>query len=453
MTSVLRLPGIQMDGVPLTCHSPSFRPKTFPPAEDFPVVINARGEVTSAYGDSNWDLSPWAGRSCNIPFGDFGESPSVSPENARLLRLIAGWWLWGPFAARTPKHLQFRVSQLRQLAKICSKEGILLSDLSRFPRVVDSAATLIPSSYAAPLIGQLQRLLAHRTELGFVILDQAGINRLASSVASHESIQTPYIPQRIWTYQVLRLRELLDEYLDHRDAIAECFSFCLEAYRQNAGDWAALFAGRLSDVNRPFNAKYRAGQSIEHRRFHGHFRETAARFGIDDLVLRWTGDETICGLSELLSMVREAGMAYTMNFTLMRVDEAVQMRAGCYSVERDDLNEDVHLIASKTSKTLHDADARWICSPSVSVAIEAMTHVARLRQTAAINNPFRTLNREDLDRPMLWSLREEPWSKANEAKGERGTIQNYSKVLTRRPLLFDEDQIRITQADLELGLF
>src|SRR5690554_5257913 len=110
-------------------------------------------------------------------------------------------------------------------------------------------------------------------------------------------------------------------------------------------------------------------------------------------------------------MVREAGMAYILNYSLMRVDEGGQLRAGCYTVESDTLNQDVHLLSSTTRKTLQDSDARWICSPSVSVAIEAMTHVARLRLSAAKHNPHRHLSALDQSNPRLWSHGEEPWSK------------------------------------------
>lgn len=452
MTRELSMPGLQIHSPLVAPTTANFRPPSWPPPRDFPVVIDSEGAVACVYGDVAWNLAPWAGKTCSVPFGDGGRrGAAVSCENADLLRQIAAWWLWGPSAVKSAITLKVRVSQIRQLGAVCSEQGILISELARFPNVIDTVAANVRASDGPLMIGLLHRLLAHREALGFVILDENGIRRLAGSIPEHTRVQTAYIPPRIWTYQLNRLRELLDDYLSCRDQVAACFAFSLEAYRSNAGSWEALFDDRLGRHSRPFGGRSSAGIRAAGPGNHGPFRSTAQRFGIDGLIKRWVEDDSISGFAELLNMVREAGIAYALNFSLMRVDEGAQLRAGCYSVELDALNQNIHMLSSTTSKTQQDTDARWICSPSVSVAIEAMTHVARLRLSAAEHNPRRRLSHYDRARPCLWSHGEEPWSKGNESKGERGNVPEYARIIGRRSKLFDVEQLRITQADLEVA--
>lgn len=454
MTSEIHLVGLQIDSPLVTPSAANFRPPTWPPPPDFPVVIDAQGTVKSRYGDPSWDLTVWHGVALKLSFGH-GDSKyngvPVSAENAELLRQIAGQGLWGVLQTRAPNTLVVRNNGLRQLAAACSSHGVLLSELWRFPQVIDAVAEQLPSSTANTLLGLLSRLFALRDALGFVILDEDGLKRLAEKVPEHEGVQTAYIPPRIWTYQVLRLREFLDDYLAHKEKVEACFAFCLEAYRVNAGGWEALFKEGLKGHAKPFLSRQRAGSRIGHRHYRGPFRDTAKRFGIDGLMARWVGGDSLTDFSALLTMVREVGLAYTLNFSLMRREEAGALRAGCYSVEQDSLNQDVHLLASATTKTQQDPDARWICSPSVAVAIEAMTHVAQLRLSVTLHDPRRRLIAQERKHPLLWFAPSEPWSGAPSTKGNRPVTRHYGQFIKDCPLLFDPEQLRITQADLDIA--
>lgn len=447
MTRELPLAGLQIDSPLVTPDTENFRPHSWPPPPNFPVVIDAEGSVACVYGDAVWNLAPWAGKTCSVPFGDGGgRGATVSAENADLMRQIAAWWLWGPAPVQSAVTLKVRVSQIRQLAAFCSEHGIWMGQLMRFPRIIDAVARGIRASDGLSLLGLLHRLLAHREALGFVILDEDGLGRLARKLPTHDRVQTAYIPPRIWSYQMIRLRAFLDDYLSHKDRVSACFGFCLKAYRDNAGGWAELFGAPLSRSSRPFGRVPSADGKCN-----GPFRETARRFELDGLIERWVGDDSITGFGELLTMVREAGAAYTLSFSLMRVDEGAQLRAGCYTVESDALNQDVHLLSGATNKMHHDPDARWICSPSVRVAIEAMTHVAQLRLGAAKHNPRRRLTHHDCAHPRLWSHGDEPWCKGNESKGQRGRVTEYARIVARRSKLYEVEQLRITQADLDVA--
>ena len=67
--SLANFPGLQIQSPLTTSDTGNFKPNTWPPDPDFPVVINASGSVVSFYGDVKWDLSPWAGHTLTIHLG------------------------------------------------------------------------------------------------------------------------------------------------------------------------------------------------------------------------------------------------------------------------------------------------------------------------------------------------------------------------------------------------
>jgi hypothetical protein len=180
-----------------------------------------------------------------------------------------------------------RHESIKPLFVACSEAGILASDLSRFPRVIEMVARRLAPSKASRTFAMLHILLESRHDLGFELLDASGLKQLSRLLPEHESVQTAYIPPRIWTYQVLRLRECLDDYLAHREQIEACFRFCLQAHRHNAGSWVQAFT-HLKPQHTPFQALLTAGHvDKDGRRYYGSFRLTAERFGIDTLLDRW----------------------------------------------------------------------------------------------------------------------------------------------------------------------
>jgi hypothetical protein len=48
--------------------APNVRVPSWPPPPDFPLVIDADGEVVSRYGDTTWDLWPWANQVMSLRF-------------------------------------------------------------------------------------------------------------------------------------------------------------------------------------------------------------------------------------------------------------------------------------------------------------------------------------------------------------------------------------------------
>ncbi|MDP3517299.1 MAG: hypothetical protein Q8S94_09045 [Pseudohongiella sp.] len=303
------------------------------------------------------------------------------------------------------------------------------------------------------ILTELHRLWYQRKAVGFIVLDEDSLRKLAAAVSRRESTQHAYIPPRIWTYQNLRLRECLDDFVNNQPKIEACFNFCMKAYLQNASSPAIAFRGLPSHWT-PFMHKNR-DRNISGKLFYGRFRLTAERFGIADLLDKWVNfsdKKGIQAFSAYLSLISFVGFAYIVNFSLMRREEGSALRANSLSVERDVFGQDVHLISARTTKTQDDEDARWIVSESARHAIKAMRGVTDLRISAAQRNPAIELTDDELSNPLLQTRAYEPWAGLRHYKGvEKKQAQSFGLLLDAYPKLLDRDVLRITEADLTIA--
>jgi hypothetical protein len=449
--------GLAIDSPLAVPDAPNYRPPSWPPQRDWPVIVDAVGQVVSRWGDAVWRLDPWAGKPLTLNFGD-GPAKKyaavIDPANADLLRTVIGWWLYGPNGARGHRSLKTRFDQMRRLFVLCTQEGILASELSHFPRVADRLPSMLQASRAGEFLALLHELYERRDAIGFTLLDRGGLARLAASLPEHQKIQTPYIPPRIWHYQVSRLRECLDDFLAHRNQIEECFRFCLGAYRHNS----ANLQGQARPVSfYPFQwpTDGTNGKLTGHR-YYGPFIDTAHRFGIVELLNRWlgaSGDEIrVQTLSRYLKLVSRAGLSYLLNFSLMRVEEAWNLQADCLQIECDPQFGDIHVLRGRTTKTMSDTEALWVTSPSARVAVEAMSVVADLRAECVLS-PVAGSAQVSPSKRYLIDHMLEPWgtklTKINRAL--RPSIPSYVNTLQLFDKLFDPEQLRITQEDFELA--
>jgi hypothetical protein len=445
--------GIQKDWIDAT--SPAFRPSTWPPSRDWPVSIARDGTVLSRWGDPIWDLTPLAGTTFKLNFRDDpdGQTESLDPANADILRLIITWRMWGPRAARATGTLQANFTMIKAVVALCSRNGILVCDLMRFPKVFEQVpAALAPSRYEST-VALLHRLFDAREALGFTVVDLAGLKRLVAAMPVHETVQTPYIPPRIWVYQVERLRECVTDFLAHREPVEACFRFCLEAYVTNFGSLAvALKPGRESN-RLPFTQN---SSITSHCTYQGSFEETAGRFGLTPLLRKWLGAGSellsVRHLSAYLSLVTVSGLAYIANFTLQRKEEVAALRSECLLWELDEKLGRVPIICGETTKTDPDSDARWVTSPSVDVAIQALSAIARLRMPCDIGNPLIAPTVSDQKDPYLFSAPSEPWGSGKViAYHTRKELESLSEIIQNYPCLFDLERLRISSDDLKIA--
>lgn len=452
----LDLLGLQIDSALAHPGTRTFRPPSWPPPPDWAPVLDAQGKPQCLYSDSVWPLDLWAGKPLKLNFGDGRtRGARIDRANADLLRQCAAWLMCGPRGCRNAASLTHKVTTIKPLFVACAAEGIKATDLMRFEAVIDKvAASLAPSNFDYA-ITVLHELLDAREQLGFCILDQGGLARLAQLAPSHEAQQTPYIPPRIWSYQLSQLRECLEDYAKHQARVEDCFSFCLDAYSRNHGSLKLAMSSQSYRHKAPFqNKKSRRGCQ-----YHGSFKLTADRFGVTDLIERWVGPYTeekgekqLAMFSQYLDVAWKAGLAYLLNFSLMRIEEAYSLRSDCLVIEKDEKFGDIHMLVGETTKTDPDSDAHWPVSKSAALAVDAMKHIAALRMRCARERDDIGLTPEDQANPYLISYRYEPWSRVkHKPYGTRPKIVNYKQVLERFPRLLDVSQITIKDDDLRVA--
>ncbi|WP_150671154.1 hypothetical protein [Pandoraea anhela] len=389
------------------------------------------------------------------------------------MRTLATWILWGPMGARSWSNLKRHFNLLRRIVALCEAERIVACDLVRYPILVDKLAALYPRSEEAKAILRIMdRLLRSEVSIGFTLLNEAGLLALAGAMKKNKSReagaqvdegigeQTPYIPPRIWVYQVRRLRECLDDFLEHRERVENCFKFCVDAYAHNFGtlEAAFLYEGDRSRF-RPFTKQPKNFGILNGRQFYGSFEFIAKEFGIFELLEKWVlppqrSTIELMSFTAYLTLVQTVGASYIANFTLQRKEEVAALRADCLRWEQDPVLGRIPIICGETIKTDPDSDARWPTSSSVEVAVNAMTAVARLRINCAAQNPTANCNKDDRNNPFLFHNAFEPWAAIPgkwKPYSTRPKLQSYAYLLLRYPRLFDLEVLKVTEADLEIA--
>lgn len=458
------LTGLQIITAKATPSDENFIPKTWPPAPDFPITIDQSGIVLSRYSDPIWDITPWANRTLKLNFGDGKvrkDVKAIDRDNADLFRLLIAYMIYSPRGIRSAKTLMSQFEMLRPLFIFCTEKRILASDLYRYPRAIEELTECLWGSFINRIFSLLDFIWLERNTLGFYILDPAALSLFERHTRAHQKSQTAYIPPRIWTYQVERLNQCLQDFKNHENEIVECYNFCMNAYITNAGSLVKACSNILPEKQRPFrNYNHNPiDRSKKHLRYHGPFRETAAAHGIDDLLERWLGDYSVAGvpvLASYFSLVSQVAQAYILNFTLMRADEATKIRFNCLKYEKDPVTgEEIYLIKGATSKTIDDDDAHWITSPSSKIAIDVLRIISGLRILAAQANPIVPCTPEDLANPPLQLRPYEPWRRKSDylslPLSVKPAMQTYALLLSRMPLLFESEKISITDEDLNMA--
>jgi hypothetical protein len=422
----------------------NFRLPSWPPPRDFPVVLDREGSVVSRYGDPVWDLSAWD----RVPqVLNFGDGPlrkgtaRISAVNADTLRIVAAWWLWGPRSVFTASTLVLQHQIFRNLFALCTSEGIDARELSRYPGVINALANRLPPARGEYALGLLYTLYEQRSQLGFTLLDAEGLRRLASSLPSPSAKeQTAYIPPRIWSYQINRLRAVLDDFDLYKDRIEACYQAALIAY---ASTYGSLLAARDSATRLKICG--RRGASFE---------GLAKEYGIDQLLLRWYATKKhkslpIFALSNFLTMVNRVGIAYLLNFSMMRIQEAWTLHIDCLHVERDQKLGEIAMLCGETTKTIANDDARWITSRSAKIAISALSTITRWR--LKVRETYGDILPDGV--PYLIQPACEPWAKVSQKPGRAGKVSypSYLDVVLEHPKLFDPSELRVTEEDWRIA--
>lgn len=463
MTVNLAHLGLAIDSPLVSDEHSNFRPTSWPPAPDFPVVVDAKGTVISRYGDLVWYLTVWAGKSVILNFGD----KRLCSRNAELLKVVIAWWLYGPAALRHAITLRQAFYDVRHVFVLCTAHGILASELWRFPAVAEKLPGVLKYGIAENVLTRLHILHAQQDEIGFQILDREGLARLEASLPEHLDRQTPYIPPRIWMYQVGRLKEFLSDFISNQANIESCFKFCLAAYAANSGSLSeACRVGRNREIG-PFWSQPGYTGARSGLTYCGPFSVTASSFGIAQLLHKWCGkttdgdavpaDLSVKTFSTYFTLANYVGKAFILNFSLMRVDEANGLRSDCVEIEKDERFGPIHILHGPTTKTIDDDDARWPTSPHVGLAVEVMSCVSRLRMICGEANPDVPTTANDIRNPPLIVRAYEPWGTASaedltKILSVRPNLRTYAQVVEVYPRLMDVNELKITEKDFSLAL-
>jgi len=443
----------------VTPSSRSYRPPSWPPPRDWVCIEDDKDNAVTRWGDPIWDLTPWAGRKMTLNFGDGPKLSNTTPidrANADLLRLLVTWRIWGPRGIKTCCSLTSNFfPPIRAIIEVCSREGVLASELMRFPVIRAKLPQVISPSRFNVAVSELSRLFDARSNLGFVLLNQIGLKQLAVAKPDHNPEQTEYIPPRIWAYQVNRLRECLDDYIANRQQVEDCFKFCIGAYAHNYNSLTDALTSKSIHSRNPFQKpRYPTSGANTGYIFYGPFRDTAKKFGILELLERWVGGDSnlLRSFTNYLTLIQRAGLAYVLNFTLMRHEEGRSLRADCLYYEKDEKLGNIPILCGETTKTDPDSDARWPTSPSVKVAIDAMKSVSSLRMLCAAANPLVVPSAEDIANPYLIDRAFEPWAGGKSLSYlTRAGFITYSEFVEQFPSFFDDRVLKITEQDLRIA--
>jgi hypothetical protein len=461
VTFTIRELGLAIESKLTIPEAANYSPDTWPPRPEFPVTIDANGIVISRYADPIWRLDPWSKVPMVINFGDGlrrNRKIKINSNNSELLRQIAAFFLWGPKPVRYASTLRTRTTVLRPIFVICSASNIRATELARYPKILQKIAEHYSPGRRLDLLCALHDMYEHREFLGFSILDRDGIAYLAAAIPSDEIKQTPYIPPRIWVYQINRLRRCIEEYLAHESDIGAVYQFILRSYGDAHGSLENLFESMLVRTHGSVK-KVPYKRTSEKIAVRGRFNEIATKFSVRDLLVYWlhgTNSSEVrlrtTSIGSYLQLVRYACLSYILNFTLMRVSEGFGLRADCLEIERDANLGDIYIVAGETTKTVQDDDARWPTSPSVKLAVDVLKSIAKLQLSCGIKHPEFSGSTDDVNNPCLMQRSFEPWSRNQVQFAHlRLRVQNYDQIVFRFPHLFDPEELRITQEDFNIA--
>lgn len=437
----------------VTPESPLYHPPSFPPPNDWPVSLDGRGNPFSVYGDNYWDFSGFGFYGFN-----FGHH-NLSQENLALVKKATFFVMYHPrlFPGKIASCRGYFLTLVR-IAKVCDQQGILIHDLYKFPEVFPLIVNALLGKKSYNRVTQLHNLYLYRDELGFTIANERLLRLLTREATYHEPVQHPYIPLRIWNYQIQRLNEVLDDFIKHQEAIKEAFNSLHQAYLHNLKSVPASYRS-------PFTEKHlhRAHRVL----YEGSFDDFLDRHGLLELFHRWLcsnsykdgSSHRVTAFSKYLSFVRDTSVIFILNFSLQRMAEATSLKSDCFHTEKDKNLGNICIITGETTKTQNDSDARWIVPELVKKAIDAASEIARLRISALPEDV--SLSKEDRENPYLLFPSTELWSP--NAKKIRATSDLHGQVISQRSLdyskllrqgikLFDDDKIRITEDDAKEAL-
>ena len=448
----------------ITDTSPSYKLINFPPSYDFPMVTDYDGVVISRYGDAFYDYSIIYGRPLKINFRNSkGSAYPIAGESFGFLKLFTAYLQFGEIGSLSPKTMSIYISSFKAIIHFCETRGINFLELHRYPLVQEDLVRwykLKSPSGMGHLFMTLQKINVGQLVLGFNILDGEGLARLLEYENNeHESIQTAYIPSRLWNYQLSRLSHFLQRYIDHQSIFEQMFDEMLEAYVKNCGSLESATRSGAVNHRSPFSKA-----SSKSKVYLGTFSDYARKLNVLDIICELiypplAGEITLCAggkpFGRYLNALSFIGQILLMNLSGMRVSEAAGLRSDAFY--GDVINgEEVYFLKGATKKTLRDDNALWITSEVSLKAVIVMASISKLRMKVASLDSRVPKSGDEIANPYLFTYGYEPWLPSKKSSSERGmsirSLLSYKHWRQRCPGLFQEELISITPADLNEAL-
>lgn len=444
--------------------NPSYKLTTFPPSNDFPMATDLSGKVISRYGDDYYDHSITCGRPVliSIANGTRHKYP-ISRKNQDVLRVFAAYMQFGDLGNLSPRTMKNHVDCLRQILYFCQLKFVEVQDLKRYPLVQHELVNWFSDkspSRMKDFKSVFREINDGRQMLGFNIFDSDELARFELYINDeHETIQTAYIPLRVWNYQLGRLSHFLQRYLDHQSVFEQMFEEFLAAYLTNCGSIeAATRSGTLGNKS-PFKKSKR--KNIVYL---GTFSKYAEKMEVLDVISELiyaqpSGEISVKAgakpFGRYLNALCFIGQIFLINFSGVRVSEAAGLRSNAFF--KDIIGgETVCFLKGATKKTLRDDNALWVTSPVAEMAVRVMTSISKMRMKVASLDSRIKLSPEEIDNPYLFVYGLEPWLPSKIDISERPLSirawMSYGQWRERCAGLFDEQCIAITPEDLNKAL-
>lgn len=438
-------------------NSETFRPTSFPPPDQWPVTIDKGGKPLSLYGDDYWDMNAFG--FYGYHFGKHG----LCEKNKRLLKQTLVFIMYHPkvFPGKLSSCRSYFNTALK-ISIFCEKHKITICELYRFPHLFTEAAKFLQCSRILDVISHIHKLNLYKDELGFTLGGSGFLKVLSQEAIITEITQHPYIPPRLWNYQVRRLDEFLGDFIKNRDALEKAYLWMCNAYAFNM----AVFPKENRQYWSPFGSRnlYKSKRKI----YIGCFDDFLEDYELLGLFEKWMVREqkneapryTPLQMSGYLSLVRDVAIIFILNFSMQRKSEAASLRSDCFHVEHDKHLGNICLISGETTKTDPDSDARWVVPDTVKKAIDVAAWIAKLRIKGI--PPSIRIQKDIEQNPFLLSPACELWCarqgyEISEA-GYRALFSDhrrsldYDNLYRRGANLFDEKELLITEDDARIAL-
>ncbi len=412
--------------------SACFKSISFPPIDDFVMSIDKEGNTVSNYGDDVWDFRTFGAKKM-MSFSEYDEI------NKSFFKKVMFYLIYSNLFPGKYDSLKSHYQNLSKIFKQCSKQKIGADELRRFPNVIEEIAISIAPSLFQPSIWLFDRLLKNKVQLGFVLYDEKSIVHHSKFNPNHEMGQNAYIPPKIWTTMIVRLDEILNDFIQHRDNLEKAFNYLstsiIENEKRKKSKGAATSPFALSTSN--YMIRYGAN-----------FKTFAKDYGIIDWVNKYAVEVSSGGFTfqKFLSTLNNTVFAcylYLLFYSIMRKSEALSLRVDCLNYEEDEKLGKIPILVGETTKTDPDSDARWIVNKRAEKAVEVARTLVEWKMQHA-------QSKSSKEPPFLFQ-RVDIWIKKAQSSKPRG-FADANTLIFMAPKFFKSDSYVITQEDYQIAL-